>query len=41
MRPLQWWAESALPGWNKVKVSENLGVTAVASVAPADTSLTW
>ena len=27
------------PGWDRVKVSENLGVTAVAPVAPADTSL--
>ena len=29
-------AESAPPGWNRVKVSENLGATAV---APAVTSL--
>ena len=29
------------PGWNRVKVSENLGATAVATVAPADTSLIW
>ena len=27
------------PGWDRVKVSENLGETAVAPVAPADTSL--
>ena len=28
MRPRQWWAESGPhPGWNKVKVSENLGAT--------------
>jgi hypothetical protein len=27
------------PGRNKVKVSENLGATAVALVSPADTSL--
>ena len=27
------------PDWNRVKVSENLGATAVASVAPVDTSL--
>ena len=27
------------PGWNRVKASENLGVTAVAPVAPVDTSL--
>ena len=26
-------------GWNRVKVSENLGDTAVAPVAPVDTSL--
>ena len=39
VRPLQWWAESAPPGWDRVKVSENLGATAVAPVAPADTSL--
>ena len=41
VRPLQWWAESAPPppGWDRVKESENLGATAVAPVAPADTSL--
>ena len=27
------------PGWNRVKVSENFGATAVAPVTPADTSL--
>ena len=27
-------------GWNRVKVSENLDVTAVIPVAPVDTSLT-
>ena len=27
------------PGWDRVKVSENLGATAVAPEAPADTSL--
>ena len=27
------------PGWNRVKVSENLGATAVATIAPVDTSL--
>ena len=32
-------AESAPPGWNRVKVSENLGATAVAPVAPVITSL--
>ena len=39
MRPLRWWAESAPPGWDRVKVSKNLGATAVAPVAPVDTSL--
>ena len=39
MLPLRWWAHSAPPGCNRVKVSENLGATAVAPVAPADTSL--
>ena len=37
VRPHQWWAESAPPGWNRVRVSENLGATAVAPVAPVDT----
>ena len=41
MRPCQWWAESAPLGWNRVKVSENLGATAVALVAPVDTSLLY
>ena len=35
LRPLQWWAESAPLGWDRVKVPENLGGT----VAPAVTSL--
>ena len=35
MPPLRWWAESAPPGGDRVKVSENLG----APVAPVDTSL--
>ena len=40
MRPHQWWAKSAPPpGWNRVKVSENLGATAVVPVAPVNTSL--
>ena len=39
VRPRQWWAESASLGWNRVKVSENLGATAVTPVAPVDTSL--
>ena len=39
MRPLRWWAESAPPGGDRVKVSENLGATSVAPVAPVDTSL--
>ena len=25
VRPCQWWVEFAPPGWNRVKVSENLG----------------
>ena len=36
MHPLQ----SAPPGGDRVKVSENLGATSVAPVAPVDTSLT-
>ena len=36
---MQWWAESAPIGWNRVKVCEILGATAVALVAPVDTSL--
>ena len=36
---MRWWAESAPPGWDRVKVSENLGATAVAPVAPVVTSL--
>ena len=39
MRPLRWWAESAPHAGDRVKVFENLGATAVAPVAPADTSL--
>ena len=39
MRPLWWWAESASPGEDRVKVSGNLGATSVAPVAPVDTSL--
>ena len=39
MQLRQWWTESAPPGWNRVKVSENLGATLVAPVAPVDTSL--
>ena len=39
MRPLRWWAESAPPGADRVKLSENLGATSVAPVAPVDTSL--
>ena len=33
------WAESAPPGEDRVKVSENLGATSVASVAHVVTSL--
>ena len=36
---LRWWAESSPPGWDRVKISENLGAIAVAPDAPADTSL--
>ena len=39
LRPLQWWAESAPYGGDRVKVSENVGATTVAPVAPMDTSL--
>ena len=39
VQPLQWWAKSAPHGWDRVKVSEKIGATAVAPVAPADTSL--
>ena len=39
VRPLRWWAESAIPGWNRVKGPENLDATAVVPVAPVDTSL--
>jgi hypothetical protein len=41
MQPLQWWGRiyPPPPGWNRVKVSENLGATAVAPVTPAVTSL--
>ena len=39
VRPLPWWAESAFPGWNRVKVvPENLGATAVILVTLVDTS---
>ena len=36
---LLWWAKSAHPGWDRVKVYENLGVTAIILVAPVVTSL--
>ena len=39
LRPLQWLAESAPLGWDRVKVSDNLGATSVAPVAPVVTSL--
>ena len=40
VRPLQCWGRICpLPGWNRVKISENLGATAVALVALAGTSL--
>ena len=41
MRPLRWWAKSAPLGWDRVKVSENVGATAVAPVAPVVTSLPY
>ena len=34
MRPLRWWAESAPPGGDRVRVSEYLGATWVAPVPP-------
>ena len=40
VQPLRCWAESVPPGWNRVKVPENFGVTVVAPFAPAVTSLT-
>ena len=39
VQPVRWWAESAHPGWNRVKASEKFGATAVAPVTPAVTSL--
>ena len=39
LRLLRWWAESAPLGWDRVKLSENLGATSVAPVAPVITSL--
>ena len=39
MQPLRCWAESALPGGDRVKVSENLGATVVVPVAPVDAYL--
>ena len=41
VRPLRLWAESATPGWNRVKVSENLGATAVVPVVPEDKTLMY
>ena len=38
---LQWWAESPLPSCCRIKLSENLGVTAVAPVATVDASLNY
>ena len=34
LRHLIWWAESIPLGWDRIKVSENLGATVVAAVAP-------
>ena len=39
LHPLQWWAEAASPGGDRVKVSKNLGATSVAPVAPVVKSL--
>ena len=39
LRSMRLWSKSAPLGWDRVKVSENLGATSVASVAPVDTSL--
>ena len=39
VRPLGWLGRICPPGWNRVKVSESLGATMVALVAPAVTSL--
>ena len=39
VQPLQWLGRICPPGWNRVKVSENLGATPVSQVAPVDTSL--
>ena len=41
LRPLQWWAESAPLGKDRVKVSENLGATSVAPVAPRGYIPVW
>ena len=40
MQPRQWWAEYTPPPWLELgNVSEILGATLVAPVAPVDTSL--
>ena len=39
MQPLRWWAESVPLVGIRYKISENLGATMVAPVAPMDTSL--
>ena len=42
VQPLGFWAEYApppLPGWNRVKVSENLGATVVVPVTTAECSM--
>ena len=39
MRPRQWWVESAPLVGLGLRVSENLGATSIAPVAPVDTSL--
>ena len=37
VRPQRWWAEYAPHGWNRVKISENLGAIADVLVSPMDT----
>ena len=39
VQPLQFRAESVLPGWNRDKVTENLDATEVVPDAPVDTFL--
>ena len=39
MQHLRWWAETVLLGWNRIKVSENMGAIAVVPVVPVVTFL--